>query len=256
MRQFSAKIIKNNRISHDFFHLEFEWNTSAPAPKPGQFLTIRVSDEAIPLLRRPFAISALNQSQNTASIIFQCRGKATQLLSAKLPEDTIDVIGPLGNTFPLPLKNQNAILVAGGIGLGPILFLSKFLNTTKISSQFIFGCRNKTSIPEDDLFHSEKPIICTDDGSAGFKGTVSDYLKTSQSITADSVIYSCGPGPMLQACHKFAQKKGISCWVSVEQIMACGVGACMGCVVKIKQSPGYARACKDGPVFSGNDIAW
>ncbi len=255
MKQFSATIIKNSKLSEDFFQLDFSWESEKP--KAGQFITIRVCDCYSPLLRRPFAISAFNNQLNTTSIIFQQKGKGTDLLSAKAQGEKIDVIGPLGNAFPLPEVNQKPILIAGGIGLGPILFFSKTLHEHNTSSKFIFGCRSKLSIPQSDEFFSQNPTICTDDGSAGFKGTVSDYLSSIwPSIGSDLAFYSCGPQPMLHACHQLAQKNGSPSWISVEQIMACGVGACMGCAVRVKQAPGYARACKEGPVFSGYDMVW
>lgn len=257
MKQFSSTIIKNVRICNDFFLLEFSWDPDATKPKPGQFLTIRITDNNFPLLRRPFAISSFDERLNTASIIYQRRGKGTDLLAAKVAQEQIDLIGPLGNSFPMPNQHQKAVLVAGGIGLGPILFLSSTLYHSNTASQLIFGCRNQLFIPKYDLFESQLPVICTDDGSAGFQGTVSDYLLTIWStISADTVFYSCGPNPMLQACHQLAQKNGLPSYVSVEQVMACGVGACMGCVVKVKQAPGYARACKEGPVFSSYDMVW
>lgn len=255
MKQFSATIIKNNKLCKDFFQLDFSWESEKP--EAGQFLTIRICDCTVPLLRRPFAFSAFNNQSSIASIIFQRRGIGTELLAAKTPGEKIDVIGPLGNAFPLPEKIQKPILIAGGIGLGPILFLSSTLQDLNISSKFIFGCRNELSIPKSDQFSSQHPVICTDDGSAGFSGTVGDYLSSIWStIESDSVFYSCGPHPLLAACHQFAQKNGSPSWISVEQIMACGVGACMGCAVKVKQAPGYARACKEGPVFSGYDMVW
>lgn len=255
MKQFSATITKNSKLCKDFFQLDFSWESEKP--KAGQFLTIRICDCCIPLLRRPFAFSAFNNQLNIASIIFQRRGVGTDLLAAKAPGEKIDVIGPLGNSFPLPEKNQKPILIAGGIGLGPVLFLSRTLQDLNISSKFIFGCRNKLSIPQSDEFSSQNPSICTDDGSEGFCGTVGDYISSiCPSIESDSVFYSCGPQPMLAACHQFALEISSPSWISVEQIMACGVGACMGCAVKVKQAPGYARACKEGPVFSGYDMVW
>lgn len=257
MKQFSSLILANNRISEDFFQLDLSWSPDIITPQPGQFLTLRISEQAVPLLRRPFAISGFNRNNNSASIIYQRRGRGTELLAAKMPGDTIDTIAPLGNSFPIPHKEQKAILVAGGIGLGPILYLSKVLRENHINTTFVFGCRNQAFIPRGESFSSENPQICTDDGSAGFKGNVSDYLLSiSSSVSSQAVLYSCGPHPMLHACHQFAEKKGIQCWVSVEQIMACGVGACMGCVVKIIKEPGYARACKEGPVFSSDALVW
>lgn len=253
MRQFSSEIIQNRKISRDFFELSFTWARPAGEPLPGQFLTIRVSDSSTPLLRRPFAIS--NITGEDASIIYQKRGVSTEILSGKQPGDTIDVIAPLGKPFSLPPKGDRALLVAGGIGLGPILFLSSVLRKRGYESKFIFGCRTKTLIPECESFDLEKPQICTDDGSAGFNGNVREYLESiKKKIASGTIIYCCGPGPMLRSCGEFASNEGLRCQVSVEQIMACGVGACMGCAVKVKGGSGYLRACKDGPVFNSTEI--
>jgi dihydroorotate dehydrogenase electron transfer subunit len=257
MKQFSAKICSNQKISDNFFQMEFLWELNTPPPLAGQFLTIRVTDDAIPLLRRPFAFSGFNHKKNEASIIYQKRGKGTEVLAAREPGENIDIIGPLGKPFPLPSKQQKAFMVAGGIGLGPILFLVSTTRAQNIDTHFIFGSRDSTVIPQKVFFTALNPEICTDDGSAGFAGNVGDYLNSiSDSITPSSVLYCCGPYPMLRACHSFAGMRNIPCWVSVEQIMACGVGACMGCVVKVKKSPGYARACKEGPVFASNEMIW
>ena len=256
MKQSLSTVIKNEPISENFFLLEFSWDPSA-APLPGNFLTIRVSRDSVPLLRRPFAFSGFNPSNQSASIIYQRKGRGTELLSAKKAGDIIDVIGPLGNGFILPEQNKKAILVAGGVGLGPILFLSETMKNKNICSEFIFGCRNRDFVPNYDHFHNQNPIICTDDGSIGFTGTTGSYLNTHETmIQSNTVLYCCGPAPMLKACHQISETKNIPCFVSVEHIMACGVGACMGCVVKIHKEPGYARSCKEGPVFQSSDLVW
>jgi dihydroorotate dehydrogenase electron transfer subunit len=255
MKQFTSTIISNKQIADSFFELKFTWDIS-DIPIPGQFLTIRVSESSMPLLRRPFAFSEYNSKEKTASIIYQKRGKATETLVANTTNDSLGIIGPLGKSFPKPSTNE-AIVVAGGIGVGPILFLASTLRESNVNCTFIFGCRTKTFIPDLELFRQLSPVICTDDGSMGFKGTTADYLKSvKDSIPSNSTLYSCGPTPMLKSCHEFAKAKSLPCYVSVEQIMACGVGACMGCVVKINEEPGYARACKDGPVFPGDFIKW
>lgn len=255
MEQFSAKIIKNHPVNDAFLEMEMAWE-AAEIPSPGQFLTIRVSDIAIPLLRRPFAISSFDPLKITCSIIYQVRGCATEILSAKKAGEVIDVIGPMGNGFP-PFSGSKALLIAGGTGLGPILFLSATLRNSAINTRFIFGCRSKTLIPQSVSFTRENPIICTDDGSEGFHGTTADYLNSiANEIDPDSAVFCCGPHPMLAACHLFALKKQIPCFVSVEQIMACGVGACMGCAVKTIDPPGYKRACKEGPVFNSLELDW
>jgi dihydroorotate dehydrogenase electron transfer subunit len=217
---------------------------------------VRISQDTVPLLRRPFAFSAFDAKTGSASMIYQKRGRGTEILTGKKPGDPLDVLGPLGKGFQMPDNAEKAILAAGGIGLGPIMFLARALGSQGRGFQLIFGCKNSTLIPDTEGFRSLFPIICTDDGSAGFKGMTGDYLSSIESsIGANSILCACGPAPMLKACHEIAQKKGCGCLVSVEQVMACGVGACMGCAVKMAAG-GYKRACIEGPVFDGKEIAW
>jgi dihydroorotate dehydrogenase electron transfer subunit len=256
MLQFDAQVLRNVRIADSFYYLEMTWNHNTP-PVPGHFLTLRITDDTTPLLRRPFAFSGFDPVSSTCSIIYQKRGRGTVLLTSKSHGDTINLIGPLGKPFPDPSSGTRSILVAGGIGVGPMLFLASEYKRKQLPFMFVFGCRTKCFIPDIDTFRVIDPVICTDDGSAGFKGTTADYLKTIEnSIKINDTVYCCGPHPMLKACHELALRTGSSCQVSVEQIMACGVGACMGCVVKTIAEPGYARACKEGPVFNSKDLVW
>jgi len=254
MKQSVATITSNTRLCDTLFQMDIQLNDQLTPPVPGQFLTARISDSAIPLLRRPFAFSAYDGTNNRASIIYQVRGPGTTLLSSYVKGTPLDIIGPLGNTFPLPPKGKKALLVAGGIGLGPIRFLASELQKNGTDFNFIFGCKTKAFMPAGAL-DGISPIICSDDGSCGFHGTVIDYLKSAPPIS-DATLYSCGPHPMLHACHDLSVHHAITCHVSVEQTMACGVGACMGCVIKINGPTPYARACKDGPIFNSKDIAW
>ncbi len=255
MKQFESRVIKNSVINEHFLEMEFEWNTTQ-IPSPGQFLTIRVSEKTVPLLRRPFAFSSFDSQNKSCSIIYQKRGEATETLSQKRAGEKIDIIGPVGNGFPR-FEGKEALLVAGGIGLGPILFLSNSLRKAGIPTTLIFGCRSKSLKPVSPSFEREEPVICTDDGSEGFHGTTMDYLNSiSRKAGPGSALFCCGPHPMLRACHNFSTKHQIPCYVSVEQVMACGVGACMGCVVKTVDPPGFKRACKEGPVFRSFELEW
>jgi len=187
--------------------------------------------------------------------MYQVRGPATRLLSALAESDSLDVIAPLGKSF-VPEPRKKMILVAGGIGIGPILFLYSQAVASETDACMIFGCRSKEYLP-DVITGDSSIMICSDDGSVGFNGTVTEYLEaTSGEQLAESVLFSCGPYPMLHACHRLAEEYNTDCYVSVEQVMACGVGACMGCAVKVHGEPGYVRACKEGPVFNSRDIQW
>jgi dihydroorotate dehydrogenase electron transfer subunit len=256
MKQFNAKILRNRQICADFYEMAFAWDSQATLPAPGQFFTVRVSQDTVPLLRRPFAVSSFDEKTRTAAMIYQRRGRGTEILCAKRKGDEIDVLGPLGRPFPLPERGQKALLVAGGIGVGPVLSLARLLKHRGNDLKMIFGCRTALLVPRLAAFASLTPAICTDDGSAGFRGTAGDFLKSiEKSIGVETVLYACGPMAMLKSCHEFARSRGIVCHVSVEQIMACGVGACMGCAVRAARG-GYVRVCTEGPVFEAGEIAW
>ena len=256
MKNFQSRINRQTKVADGYRALEFSWPSDCEAPLPGQFLTIRVQDSAIPLLRRPFALSAFNGK--SASIIYQIRGKGTKILSDLTEGSSLDVLGPLGNRFPLPGEEETPILIAGGIGLGPILYLAKELDRAGQSPLLVFGCRNSTLIPKLPSLQNGRIQFCTDDGSEGYHGTSVGYMRTlNKDNLVNPRLYACGPHPMLKACHDLALSMDIPCDVSMEEMMACGVGACMGCAAELDDPVlKYARVCKDGPVFQSRDIKW
>jgi len=256
MQQYESAVISNRELCHSLCELEFSMDQTTEKPLPGQFFTVRVTDSSLPLLRRPFAFAGFDAAQGRARCIYQVRGAATKLLSAMKPDTPLDIIGPLGRPFPLPQPNERPVLIAGGIGLGPVLFLFDLLRSRGDDVRMVFGGRSKEYVPSS-LFENSDTVICTDDGSCGFHGTVVDYLATIGPSPADpALLYCCGPQPMLRACHEFASRRSLRCFVSVEQVMACGVGACMGCAVRVNDGRGFVRACKEGPVFDSGEIAW
>jgi len=261
LKQFVSQILSLSPVAQGYYRLDFFWNAEAD-PKAGQFLTIRVGDLSTPLLRRPFALSAYDKAEGRASIIFQKIGKGTELLSQMKQGDSIDILGPLGNSFsqevsPCDNNKKNHIVVAGGIGTGPMLYLADELKREGKTPLLIIGCRTKELVPYPEIDKSIKTVICTDDGSDGFKGNVVDYMRSNPLLDSDSVIYSCGPEPMLRGCQSYAEETGKSSYVSLEQMMACGIGACMGCTCETKnEKQKYARVCKEGPVFPGGEIKW
>ena len=256
MDQFSSRITGNREIAENYFELSFSWNSKEP-PKPGQFITVRGNLGTSPLLRRPFAFSDYNSESGIAKIIYQRRGEATSILTNKRQEDSIDIIGPLGNSFPLPPEGHSPVLVAGGIGLGPILFFSKYLKASGREALLVFGARNRLLVPQLLSDRAEGSLgveICTDDGSLGFRGNTADFLKGKDLENAE--FYACGPYPMMKAVHGMAEEQDSDCWVSMEQIMACGVGACVGCAIEAKGERPYVRVCTEGPIFNSKELVW
>jgi len=252
MRQFQTTITSNRNLAEDTFELEFAWQ-SDEIPRAGQFFTLRCSDSSDPLLRRPFAFSTFDRHSSRASCIYLRRGRTTIMLSQLSAGSRLDILGPLGNGFSLPARKSSPVLLAGGIGLGPVLFLDSALREAGHRPLFLYGARSAAFVPHGRLPPGGR--LCTDDGSAGFKGTVMDSLLSS-GCPEDAALFACGPGPMLKAIAGFAEKNSRPCQVAVEQRMACGVGACMGCTVAVRDERKFARACVDGPVFGAQELSW
>jgi dihydroorotate dehydrogenase electron transfer subunit len=253
MLQFDSTITSNRPVAGELWQLNMTIKKTLKPPLPGQFMSVRVSQTYSPLLRRPFAFYKYNKKEGYCSILYQIRGTATRILSEKHNGDMINIIGPLGNGFNATDRTKKSLLIAGGIGLGPILYLAEGLNKQNRPYTFVFGCRNRELLPDLPELKKTNVVVCTEDGSVGFKGKVTDYLKSKGSLH-DHEIFACGPLPMLKACHHIAREANIPCWIPMEQVMACSMGACMGCVIKV--TGGYARVCTEGPVFNSNELVW
>lgn len=262
MKQFRARVDSNRVIARDYYRLVFAWPDAADAPLPGQFISIKSFGTTDLILRRPFAISAHHPQRGTAEIIYQKRGKATTMLAGKASGDTIDVIGPLGNRFPVD-DARPQVLVGGGVGLGPILFLGNWLATQGRQPTVVLGFRAEPYVPVMIERAGElafTPIVCTDDGSRGYRGTTVDWLRSTARREPGrfqgSVFHVCGPNAMMAACSRFCGELAVPCWASMEQIMGCGVGACIGCAIPVYGETPYARVCTEGPVFDARQIQW
>jgi dihydroorotate dehydrogenase electron transfer subunit len=255
MQHISCTILDNLMVAEGCYKLSFSHPVGYEAPRPGQFLTLRLGNGISPLLRRPFAYSGHDAATGSAELIYERRGNATRLLSALRTGETLDLIGPLGNTFPEPTEGNRPILVAGGIGIGPMLFLHAHLSAAGHRPRLVVGARSADRLPRSCL--PADAAICTDDGSAGLHGTVLQYLDGESPAGAENAtVYACGPHGMMKAVAAWAMGAGLPCWVSLEQTMACAVGACMGCVVKVHHEKQYSRVCADGPVYAAEHIEW
>ncbi len=256
MRQYAAEIIANAQIATGYFELTFLWPEEGEAPRPGQFISLKSYGITDLILRRPFAVSAFDAAKGEARIVYQIKGEATRALAGRLAGERLDVIGPLGNTFPAP-NGARPVLVGGGVGLGPILYHGNTLAAQGERPLVVLGFRGASLIPELASRCRFEPVLCTDDGSVGHRGTVVDYLRgLPRDGLSGGELYVCGPNPMMAGCHSLAADLDLACWVSMEQIMGCGVGACMGCAIPIAGSAAYARVCTEGPVFPSRMVAW
>jgi dihydroorotate dehydrogenase electron transfer subunit len=251
-----VSIVENRQISPDFFLLKFEWKLNWGEPEPGQFLELRVESKATtPLLRRPFAFSGYDSEREVAEMIYQKRGITSENLSKQIVGDKLNILGPLGTKFGISEPNHNLLAVAGGVGLGPILFAARRRAERGLPVKLIAGFRDDSFVPDEFLWAGISTKVCTDDGSEGFKGNVVEYLNSlNLEDIENSTIWSCGPTPMLSALHKFSNDKRIECEVSMEEMMACGLGACMGCVIETVD--GLKRVCKEGPIFKSGEVIW
>lgn len=255
LKQQTTKIISNIALSKDkIFLMELESEHLAHNAKPGQFVKIRCNQTSDPLLPRPFSI--YDADDDRIKILYQVVGDGTKLLSQKRAGDEVDVLGPLGNGFPIDEKVVRAVrepplLFAGGIGVAPLYFLARKLREPPM---LYFGAKNSEYLPIIESFRKLgiKIHVATEDGSCGEKGMVT--CLNVGAVRESPMLYACGPWPMMKEIAKFCQKNNLTGQASLEKEMACGIGACLGCVVKIKGE--YKRVCKEGPVFDMNEVDW
>ena len=257
MQHLELPLASKRYISATYFELEFELSKTGEVPRPGMFFTAKINGVYGPTLRRPFAFSGFDTATGKARAVIEKRGPGTVWLSSLEVGDRLDFLGPLGNAFSVPERGVRPILAAGGIGLGPMLFFAEELARKNAAGAceapiLVAGFRSADLVPSVDF--PAGTIIATDDGSLGVRGTILDaIMNLSESIPR--TLYACGPSPMLAALARYAASLSIRYEASVEQWMACGVGACMGCVVPMMDGA-YKRACADGPVFDGLAVNW
>lgn len=252
-------LVEKNWLTPTIVRSRFVNEYLADESHAGQFVNIKTSDKYVPLLRRPFSIHRVNREQHCFEILFQVIGTGTKLLGDCKIGEKLDVLGPLGNRFTMLQNCNRAILIAGGLGIAPLLFLAHQLKDQDIAATLYYGNKsNQNFCCLQDFQSLGVPyFLATEDGSSGFHGKVTDLFLESQakSLGSNSIIYACGPNPMLQKIKEIANQLQLPCQVSLETMMACGFGACLGCVVNAT-SPAdpYKYVCKDGPVFDANEI--
>ncbi len=256
--QKSFKIISNNKITDNCYRLEILSPEIAKTAEPGQFVHIRIEDTYRPFLRRPFAVCRL-KNKEVFEILYKVRGLGTRILSSKKRGDRLDIIGPLGKGFEIRDIDKEALVVAGGIGIAPLFFLINRLKeqNRKITTFIGASCKGNLLLYEDIKRLNIKSIIATEDGSLGRKAKVTEVLTEFLErigSNSDYEVFASGPKEMLKVIAKSCQRLDIPAQLSLDEMIACGVGVCLGCSVKTKQ--GYKLVCKDGPVFRADDLLW
>lgn len=257
MFELLAEIASNRRITEDTWLMALRSAEIARTAKPGQFVMIRIKTGLDPFLRRPFSICGVTEDRFL--VLYRVVGKGTRLMTELKEEESLRVLGPLGKGFADREKNTDRILVGGGIGIAPLLFLSQYHKEKEVS--LLAGFRSAKDILSPQKITGEDRAfwIATDDGTQGHRGPVTDLLEERIRKNPENLcVYACGPKPMLRKVAEMTLSLQIPCQVSLEARMACGMGACQGCAVKASAKSGrsYAYVCKEGPVFEAHEIDW
>ncbi len=257
-----VKVLQNKKVGRVYFKIRFKCEDAALRVFPGQFVMLRMEDDMASFLSRPFSIHRTlcrDGVSEEIEVLFKVVGGFTRKLSNLKAGDTLFFTGPLGSGFKIK-EEGSAFLVAGGIGVAPLVFLGEFIKKNRmfVDCTVFIGGRTSADILCINDFEKLgiKTVVATDDGTRGGRGLITCAVEEEIKIKKPDIIYSCGPYPMLQSVSEIANQYGVVCQVSVETVMACGMGACLGCAVKkADDSERYFHVCTDGPVFYAKDLA-
>jgi len=257
-------LVGREPLEGGYLLLTFAHAEAAHEARPGQFVMIKAGTSAEPPLRRPFSILAVDPSQDTFTLLLKAVGRGGHALAALRVRDVAQCLGPLGQPFAAPADGSEALMVAGGYGIAPFLMLSRELLSRRAKGRVFYGGRTVTDLQVRGRFEELgiDLVPSTQDGSLGHKGLVieplEDYLDNLAGRAA--TLFACGPDAMLRAVARIAERRTLPCQVSVDPWMGCGVGTCLGCVVKIQgrdeRQPKYRCACTEGPVFDAATVVW
>jgi dihydroorotate dehydrogenase electron transfer subunit len=243
-----VKIIENRELCENIYELILDCPEISRNAMPGQFLHIKVAKGMDPLLRRPISISRIYKNKGHISLIYQVIGKGTKKLAELKPGEVIDVMGPFGNGFPV-IAGKKCAVIGGGMGVAPLLELASSLE----GCDAYLGFRCSTFKLEEYKEACSWLSIATEDGSTGSKGYVTDLI---DNISQYDIVYTCGPKLMMKKVKELCESNSVRCYVSIEERMGCGIGACLVCACKIKDGDSwhYKKACTDGPVFEAGEV--
>jgi dihydroorotate dehydrogenase electron transfer subunit len=270
MKDFKTIVLSNQEISPGYFRMKILAPGYSTLAQAGQFVMLRVLDSLQPLLRRPFGIFRVGfmpadcdemAPKEFIEIIYKVVGSGTEIMKNLHPGDPVELLGPLGNGFDLGVPTEEKILVGGGIGLVPLYMLAEEL-VRESSVRLLMGGRTRDDIITVTEFErlGVEVSVTTEDGSLGEEGLVTQVLERTLEKYPSATVYACGPMPMIEAVEKICTERKVALQVSLEALMACGVGACLGCVVKgaahSDENPQYLCTCTQGPVFSAEKLDW
>ena len=254
-----ATVVKQQELVEGIYDLTLQTKDIAAAAKAGQFVSVYSNDPS-KLLPRPISLCGIDKEKGQIRLVYRVTGEGTGTEEfSKLKEgDSVKILGPLGNGFTVE-EGKTAFLIGGGIGVPPMLQLAKDINASGDvpKMQIIMGYRDENTFLLDEFKEQAESFVSSDNGAVGTKGTVVDAIKANN-LKAD-VIYACGPTPMLRALRDYADENGMTCYISMEERMACGIGACLACVCKSKEKDAHSnvknkRICKEGPVFDAKEV--
>lgn len=250
------KVTENLRPHKNYCLLKLTMERPLPDMLPGQFVQVKVDGSPTTYLRRPISINFVDRSKNELWLLIQLIGDGTRKMAEYKPGDTMNIMLPLGNSFTIPAageENKKLLLIGGGVGTAPMLYLGACLKAAGFEPTFLLGARSKDDVLQiDNFLQYGEVLVTTEDGSLGEKGYVTNH-SVLKNVRFDR-IYTCGPKPMMMAVARYAAQEGIDCEVSLENTMACGIGACLCCVENTRE--GHVCVCTEGPVFNINKLTW
>lgn len=263
-----GEVSANEEIQVDYFLMKIKLPVDFEEPLPGQFVMVRIAGLLDPFLSRPISIHSFFRGRTNSAIelLYRVVGKGTQILAGLIKGSQVEITGPLGGSYAIDPSRKNIVFIAGGIGVAPLSLMAQYLCKTVCHDMdamtFYLGAQTANAVIGLDQLrkYCYRIVVCTDDGSLGEKSLVTKAFQRDikKYAPAESAIYACGPKPMLRSLSKILGEKYF-CQVSLEERMACGVGACMGCAVSVKDEAGettYKRVCADGPVFDLRNVIW
>ena len=252
-----VKVVSQNSLGNGIFDMVLQTENIAKAAKAGQFVSV-YSNDASKLLPRPISLCGIDREKGTLRLVYRVTGEGTgtEEFSRLKAGDTVKILGPLGNGFTVA-SGKKAFPIGGGIGVPPMLQLAKEMKASGEDIQVVMGYRNSDTFLLEEFEEVAETFVATEDGSLGIKGNVIDAIK-SEKLNAD-IIYTCGPTPMLRALKAYAEENNMECYISMEERMACGIGACLACVCKSREKDAHTnvnnkRICKEGPVFNAKEV--